>query len=363
VLIGAGEITSFVGNLAESERLLEEALTRCRALGEAGALVVTLWNLAHVECWAGRYARAEALAEEGLALTLEIGLLSQVGQLLYVLAAVADSTQRYAAARDLARRCLEAQHGIGYERGVAVALQTLGRAYYHLGDVRTARVSVEASIENFRGSQYPYGEAWSLLTLGWIATDERKYGQARACLVHALATFRELGADARVGETLDAFAQLAQAEGRPSTAFRLAGAASVLHERAGMPLSPAARAMLEPRLARARSDLGSVEAESAWVAGRRLSVEGAVAEALAGVTSVAAPARSVLTQREHEVARLVARGLTSRQIAEHLVITTRTAETHVERIYTKLDLHSRAQLATWVVSTEAERAVARLATI
>ena len=44
---------------------------------------------------------------------------------------------------------------------------------------------------------------------------------------------------------------------------------------------------------------------------------------------------------------LVAQGLTNRQIAEALVITERTAETHLERIYSKLELHSRAQLATW----------------
>ena len=54
-----------------------------------------------------------------------------------------------------------------------------------------------------------------------------------------------------------------------------------------------------------------------------------------------------LTAREQEVAALVAQGLTNRQIAEQLVITERTAETHLERIFTKLDLHSRAQLARW----------------
>jgi adenylate cyclase len=54
-----------------------------------------------------------------------------------------------------------------------------------------------------------------------------------------------------------------------------------------------------------------------------------------------------LTAREQEVTALVAQGLTNRQIAEQLVITERTAETHLERIFTKLDLHSRAQLARW----------------
>jgi DNA-binding NarL/FixJ family response regulator len=54
-----------------------------------------------------------------------------------------------------------------------------------------------------------------------------------------------------------------------------------------------------------------------------------------------------LSAREQEVAGLVARGMTNKQIAETLVISERTAETHLERIFSKLGLHARAQLATW----------------
>jgi non-specific serine/threonine protein kinase len=55
-----------------------------------------------------------------------------------------------------------------------------------------------------------------------------------------------------------------------------------------------------------------------------------------------------LTPREREIAQLVAQGLTNRQIAERLVIATRTAEGHLQRILTKLGLTSRTQLAVWV---------------
>jgi non-specific serine/threonine protein kinase len=58
-----------------------------------------------------------------------------------------------------------------------------------------------------------------------------------------------------------------------------------------------------------------------------------------------------LTPREREVARLVAAGLTNRQVAVRLGITERTAETHVAHILTKLDFASRAQIAAWVAST------------
>ena len=54
-----------------------------------------------------------------------------------------------------------------------------------------------------------------------------------------------------------------------------------------------------------------------------------------------------LTRRETEVAALAARGLTDRQIAAELVITEGTVGVHLERIFGKLGIRSRAQLAVW----------------
>lgn len=54
-----------------------------------------------------------------------------------------------------------------------------------------------------------------------------------------------------------------------------------------------------------------------------------------------------LTPRQREVAALLAQGLTNRQIAETLVISPLTAETHVKHILTRLGLTTRAQVAAW----------------
>ena len=59
--------------------------------------------------------------------------------------------------------------------------------------------------------------------------------------------------------------------------------------------------------------------------------------------------RASLTWREREVAALVARGLSNRQIGEALGIGERTVETHTRNILRKLDLPSRAQLVVWAV--------------
>lgn len=55
-----------------------------------------------------------------------------------------------------------------------------------------------------------------------------------------------------------------------------------------------------------------------------------------------------MTEREHEVARLVGQALTNHQIADRLFLSVRTVETHVRNILTKLGLTSRTQIAVWV---------------
>jgi DNA-binding NarL/FixJ family response regulator len=56
---------------------------------------------------------------------------------------------------------------------------------------------------------------------------------------------------------------------------------------------------------------------------------------------------SPLSPRELEVARLVARGLTNKQIGETLFVSERTAENHVQHILLKLGFSNRSQVAAW----------------
>ena len=58
-----------------------------------------------------------------------------------------------------------------------------------------------------------------------------------------------------------------------------------------------------------------------------------------------------VTPRQLQVAALVAQGCSNRQIADQLVITERSAESHVERIRARLGFRSRAQIAAWYVAT------------
>lgn len=76
---------------------------------------------------------------------------------------------------------------------------------------------------------------------------------------------------------------------------------------------------------------------------------------------LASPERSpgALSPREEEVADLVAQGLSNREIAETLVISERTVESHVQSILNKLGFHARTQIAAWVVAQGMRRSPER----
>jgi DNA-binding NarL/FixJ family response regulator len=97
--------------------------------------------------------------------------------------------------------------------------------------------------------------------------------------------------------------------------------------------------------------------ERDWSEGRALTLQDAAALAMRDDTRPSSAPRDapppaadgLLTARELEVAALIARGKTSKEIADELVITERTADTHAAHIRDKLGLRSRAEIAAWAV--------------
>lgn len=103
-------------------------------------------------------------------------------------------------------------------------------------------------------------------------------------------------------------------------------------------------------LARAADPLRRAHAEAA--AARANNVAGLIRQ----IRGTAAAMRrrggsQPLTGRELEVVRLIVDGLTNREIAARLGIARRTVESHVENVYSKLHIHSRAQAVAWYLTT------------
>jgi hypothetical protein len=103
--------------------------------------------------------------------------------------------------------------------------------------------------------------------------------RAGTLLRESLALRRTLGDAAGVSHCLDELAQVAAAEGQPAQAARLFGAAVSLQERTGAAPWPPGAASRERALAPVRQVLGEATFTAAWVAGRALPPDSALAEA------------------------------------------------------------------------------------
>ncbi|MDQ1645568.1 MAG: hypothetical protein QOJ50_1752, partial [Cryptosporangiaceae bacterium] len=110
-----------------------------------------------------------------------------------------------------------------------------------------------------------------------------------------------------------------------------------------------------------RAALGGARFSTEFLTGTGLTLEETVAYAHSdGAAPQPRPAAPVspavgespLTRREHEIAELIARGMTNKQIAHQLVISQRTAEGHVEHILAKLGFATRTQVASWVLNRQ-----------
>ncbi|HEV2029925.1 MAG TPA: helix-turn-helix transcriptional regulator [Candidatus Dormibacteraeota bacterium] len=102
--------------------------------------------------------------------------------------------------------------------------------------------------------------------------------------------------------------------------------------------------------------LGAARFEAELKAGKSLSRGAAIGLALGEPRHVAAApsdsaAPGLLGKREAEVARLVAEGLSNKQIGARLFISVRTVDSHIRSILNKLGFNSRAQIAGWMASS------------
>jgi len=164
--------------------------------------------------------------------------------------------------------------------------------------------------------------------------------------------------DDRIGQyyLLAALGHHAAVAGQAKVAAQLLGASDKIRIGAGATPMPAMSPIITQAREVATAALGAPRFEAELEAGKDLSRDDAVSMALGepvdrrrGETNEAGV--GLLARREAEVARLVAEGLSNKQIGARLFISERTVDTHIRNILNKLGFNSRAQIAGWVSST------------
>ena len=164
----------------------------------------------------------------------------------------------------------------------------------------------------------------------------------------ALRLMREVGDRTGVAMCLDGLAVATAARGDADRAAWLLGAADGAWDAIPAPPPGPIHALREPGLGPARTALGARRFSAQVAAGKATDPQLAIARALGEAEDRRAEppsGRPALTDREQEVARLVAAGLTNREIAQRLVLSPRTVETHVANLVAKTGVANRAALA------------------
>ncbi len=190
-----------------------------------------------------------------------------------------------------------------------------------------------------------WGAAWAAMSRGLSAVEAGEPARARECLRTSIRAMRDRQDRIILHWCLELLAWLASQDGDHELALQLLGAT----ETHGFHNLPSHIARRHAEVGSAATDvLDARTAARLLKQGRVLPLQRTLSLAL-GEKDAAGTRGSVegLSTRETEVAVLIASGYSNRAIAEHLVISTRTAEGHVQRILVKQGFTSRAQIAAW----------------
>lgn len=259
---------------------------------------------------------------------------------------------------ELIRSSVEGFEEIGELTTRAFALVVSGMLAGFTGDVAAGRAGQLRCLELTEPREEVYMRSFAVAILGVLALGEGDLGEATGKLHEALRMKREIGDQLGIALTLEFLGWAAVAGGDGERAATVLGAAGSVWNNLGVSLSTLPHFSERRRDSElvVRSMLPAERFEKHTAAGAAMGIAEAMAFAL-GEREQATPKRtqtrkdgsdSPLTPREREVAGLVQEGLSNQQIAERLVLSTRTAEAHVENILRKLGFSSRAAIAAWV---------------
>jgi DNA-binding CsgD family transcriptional regulator/tetratricopeptide (TPR) repeat protein len=339
------------GECTSARALLEECLAHFSKgevkLGRAYALC----HLGYIDIEQGEYDEACSRVEESLTLFRELEDYGGISDALLTLARVLFLSQGSTpAVHALLEEGLALLNGESFQYPAVQAL--LAEFMLREGNSVTARSLVEKSLAFYRTEGFRADIPEALIVCGRVTAALGDDAAAQALYEESLVLARELGFKRVIPAGLEGLAAVVATQGELSWTARLWGGAEALRETMGTLIPPVYRADYEQSIAAARAQLGQKAFAAAWAEGRTMTSEQVVAALKATSIPEPDPAPSApavrptypheLTEREVEVLRLVAHGLTNAQIAGQLVISIHTASNHVKSILSKLGVTTRS---------------------
>ena len=344
----------FYGHSAEGLRWMESALAQ-RAGLPAAPVALALSRASLLAKEQGDYPYAVRLVEESIARFEALGDTWNLAMALNLLGTYEGFQGDFAAGRRYLERSNALYRALGDRFGLGNALFNLGKVVRQQGTFDEARALIEEGLLLLREAG-DLGQVVEVLTdLAGLAQERGDVHQVEALAREALELLHQMNATYYLPDCLELLAGVERVRGEPARAALLLGAAAGIREVTGATLEPSHKSAYQHQLVAVRAALPTDRLDAAWTAGRALSPMGAIEAALAASEQPPPPrpegpagGLALLTARERDVAVLIARGLTNRQIAETLVIAEGTVAIHVNHILGKLACSSRVQVAALV---------------
>ncbi|HEV2661782.1 MAG TPA: LuxR C-terminal-related transcriptional regulator [Ktedonobacteraceae bacterium] len=351
-----------------ADAFFKESLQLFKEAGDAGGTAILQLTLSAQAFFQGAFARVWELCTKSLVTFRALGDAWHTAIALHLLGWASYCQKAYATARRLSEESIALFRTLGNPGGAVEAMDILAYEMAALGEENAAASLLEEALVLAQQGEIREDVARTLCASGYLALRQGDIEQARAFYKQCLAGLMELWTSARLtiktkwipACCLEGLGQIALRQGQTAWTVRLFAAAETLRIN-GTYLNPIGieQPHYDDTLTTARSQFSEEAFAALWAEGRAMTPEEALAIASNEQVGASPPAErantsfvsspGILTTRQSEVLRLLAAGLTNRQIADRLVISPRTVNIHVNSIYKKLEITSRAAATRYAI--------------
>jgi tetratricopeptide (TPR) repeat protein len=312
------DLMSWRNEAAQSQQLAEESLALCRTVGDAQGETLALLTLARVLGFQGRANEAQQLYESCLALSRAHDDPARVAEALYWsffslpsaprgiewleeaehimrthghwigllitlvgLATLAIGRGNYSLAHRLLNEIMGlVRRSASLTELLAEEMQLSGRLALREGDFSRAHAELEESAQLLHEAGYSMSFFWVLADLGYVSLRQGDLPQARHLWERGLHNFREANVPIGVVYNIEGLASMAVQQGQPARAARLLAWADATREAISDTRPPVEQADVDRDLAIIRAQLDDTAFQAEQEAGRKMTVDEAIAYAL-----------------------------------------------------------------------------------
>jgi predicted ATPase/DNA-binding CsgD family transcriptional regulator/Tfp pilus assembly protein PilF len=358
----AGLLAGILGDAASARKRGQEAVELCQALGEAGKSILAsaLVGLASGNRGTGEFSKALDELQQAIQLNRELDDASGLAFTYQMLALTAMDLEDYALARESLRKGLELAQALKDTVRAAHITDYLGDLCRCEGKYREARQWYETSLATFKEAGASRDVAGVLHNLAHACFHLGEKDKAESLFRESLSLQKALHNRQGIAECITGFSAILLDRGVAAEAACLLTAVAI-HGRDAVMQWPAERMEYNRSLARSSQMISAARFEQVQTEGRHLSLEQAeefaldLLEKTQGYQKETGPDWGGLTARELEVAALIGAGKSNIEIADELVLSKRTVESHVAHIRSKLGFTNRSQIVRWAVENESDR--------